>query len=163
RRSGGRPGAAGPLRRAAAEPAPPDAALSAEPHAHRRNPGGGPGHRPQYRGHDDARSRSRRHLPAADAPRHGRNAPRGMKRLAFRFLLVLGACAPRWQPPSTESAAPQLLADRMVMTDGAALPLRQWQPKGEPKAVILALHGFNDYSFSFDAPAKDWAAAGIAT
>jgi acylglycerol lipase len=56
-----------------------------------------------------------------------------------------------------------LLADRMVMDDGAALPLRQWRPAGEPKAVILALHGFNDYSFSFDAPAKAWAEAGIAT
>ncbi|HUL09490.1 MAG TPA: lysophospholipase [Candidatus Acidoferrum sp.] len=86
-----------------------------------------------------------------------------MKRLALLLLLLLGACAPQLQPPSTQSAAPQLLADRIVMSDGAALPLRQWQPKGEPKAVILALHGFNDYSFSFDAPAKDWAAAGVAT
>jgi alpha-beta hydrolase superfamily lysophospholipase len=86
-----------------------------------------------------------------------------MKRLAFLLLLALGACAPQLQPPSTNSAAPQLLADRMVMDDGAALPLRQWRPAGEPKAVILALHGFNDYSFSFDAPAKAWAEAGIAT
>jgi alpha-beta hydrolase superfamily lysophospholipase len=63
----------------------------------------------------------------------------------------------------TDSVAPQLLADRLIMNDGAALPLRQWQPAGEPKAVVLALHGFNDYSYSFDAPAKSWAEAGIAT
>ncbi|HZF34812.1 MAG TPA: alpha/beta hydrolase [Candidatus Angelobacter sp.] len=86
-----------------------------------------------------------------------------MKRLALLFTLLLGACAPQLQPPGTDSAAPRLLADRMIMNDGVALPLRQWQPAGEPKAVILALHGFNDYSYSFDAPAKTWAAAGIAT
>jgi acylglycerol lipase len=86
-----------------------------------------------------------------------------MKRLALLLMLLLGACAPRLQPPGTDSVAPQLLADRLVMNDGAALPLRQWQPAGEPKAVILALHGFNDYSYSFDAPAKAWAEAGIAT
>jgi len=86
-----------------------------------------------------------------------------MKRLALLLLLALGACAPQLQPPSAVSAAPQLLADRIVMNDGVALPLRQWQPAGQPKAVILALHGFNDYSFSFDAPAKSWAEAGIAT
>ncbi len=86
-----------------------------------------------------------------------------MKRLALLFMLLLGACAPRLQPPSMGSVAPQLLADRVIMNDGVALPLRQWQPTGEPKAVILALHGFNDYSFSFDAPARTWAAAGIAT
>jgi alpha-beta hydrolase superfamily lysophospholipase len=86
-----------------------------------------------------------------------------MKRLALLFTLLLGACAPQLQPPGTDSAAPRLLADRMIMNDGVALPLRQWQPAGEPKAVILALHGFNDYSYSFDAPAKSWADAGIAT
>jgi len=86
-----------------------------------------------------------------------------MKRLALLLALLLGACAPQLQPLRTDSAAPQLLADRMIMNDGAVLPLRQWQPAGAPKAVILALHGFNDYSFSFDEPAKSWAVAGIAT
>src|SRR5262249_8712693 len=79
------------------------------------------------------------------------------------LTLLLGACAPQLQPPSTDSAAPQLLSDRIVMSDGAALPLRQWQPAGTPKAVILALHGFNDYSRSFDEPVRAWADAGIAT
>ena len=87
-----------------------------------------------------------------------------MRRLTLLLMvLVLAGCAPQLQPPRADNAAPQLLADRLIMNDGAALPLRQWQPAGEPKAVILALHGFNDYSFSFDAPARTWAAAGIAT
>ena len=34
--------------------------------------------------------------------------------------------------------------------DGTRLPLRSWLPDGPPKAVILALHGFNDYSNAFD-------------
>ncbi|MCI0430259.1 MAG: lysophospholipase [Rhodospirillales bacterium] len=86
-----------------------------------------------------------------------------MKRLALLLMLLVGACAPRLQPPGVDDVAPQLLTDRLIMNDGAALPLRQWLPTGEPKAVILALHGFNDYSYSFDAPAKSWAEAGIAT
>src|SRR5262249_52359622 len=107
--------------------------------------------------------RPRRHLPAVDAPYRRRGAP-GVTRLLFLLMvLALAGCAPQLQPPRTDSAAPQLLADRLIMNDGAALPLRQWQPAGEPKAVILALHGFNDYSLSFDAPARTWAAAGIAT
>ena len=56
-----------------------------------------------------------------------------MKRLALLLTLLLGACAPQLQPPSTDSAAPQLLSDRIIMSDGAALPLRQWQPwQGQP-------------------------------
>src|SRR5215470_17314502 len=86
-----------------------------------------------------------------------------MKRLALLMVLALAGCAPQLQPPRTDSAVPQLLADRLIMDDGVALPLRQWQPAGEPKAVILALHGFNDYSRAFEEPARAWADAGIAT
>lgn len=41
--------------------------------------------------------------------------------------------------------------------------MRRWLPDGPPRAVILALHGFNDYSNAFDAPGQYWAAHGIAT
>jgi acylglycerol lipase len=61
------------------------------------------------------------------------------------------------------SAAPQLAEDKMVMADGTALPLRVWLPKGEVKAVVLAVHGFNDYSNAFEGPARALAAYGIAT
>src|SRR5262249_2941292 len=36
-------------------------------------------------------------------------------------------------------------------------------PQGEAKAVILALHGFNDYANAFDGPGEIWAKEGIAT
>jgi alpha-beta hydrolase superfamily lysophospholipase len=89
-----------------------------------------------------------------------------MRRLrlpALFLLLLLAACAPRLQPPGLESVEPQLNGDHFVADDGVTLPVRVWLPDGTPTAVILALHGFNDYSKAFDAPARRWAAAGIAT
>ena len=59
--------------------------------------------------------------------------------------------------------AARLEANQLVMPDGAALPLRRWVPVERPKAVILALHGFNDYSQAFIEPGLEWAADGIAT
>ena len=79
------------------------------------------------------------------------------------LLLALAACAPQLQPESPVVSRPAIGADRLVMDDGAALPLRQWLPRGEPTAVILALHGFNDYSRAFAGPAAYWAEHGIAT
>lgn len=35
------------------------------------------------------------------------------------------------------------------MSDGARLPLHIWRPEGPPRAVLVALHGFNDYSRGF--------------
>jgi acylglycerol lipase len=58
---------------------------------------------------------------------------------------------------------PRFAGDRFIAADGVALPLRQWLPQGPPKAVILALHGFNDYSHAFVGPGKAWAKLGIAT
>src|SRR5262249_56480097 len=34
---------------------------------------------------------------------------------------------------------------------------------GQPKAVILGLHGFGDYRDAFDEPAEIWSRAGIVT
>ena len=31
------------------------------------------------------------------------------------------------------------------MPDGAKLPLYTWSQSGQPRAILLALHGFNDY------------------
>jgi alpha-beta hydrolase superfamily lysophospholipase len=59
------------------------------------------------------------------------------------------------QPAITDAA--------LTTTDALDLPMRHWLPQGAPRAVVLALHGFNDYSNAFDAPAKIWAKQGIAT
>ena len=47
--------------------------------------------------------------------------------------IVLG-CAPAPPPP---------------LTDQTSLPRRTWVPEEPPRAVILAVHGFNDYSNAF--------------
>ncbi|WP_239988549.1 alpha/beta hydrolase [Paramagnetospirillum kuznetsovii] len=59
--------------------------------------------------------------------------------------------------------AAALTDGRLQASDGVTLPLRSWLPIGSPKAVVVALHGMNDYSNAFDAPGKALAAKGIAT
>jgi alpha-beta hydrolase superfamily lysophospholipase len=88
------------------------------------------------------------------------------------LLMLVAACsgAPDSRlPPAAEAApmtalpGPRFTPDGFVTADGQVLPLRRWLPDGTPKAVILALHGFNDYSHAFADPATTWAADGIAT
>jgi alpha-beta hydrolase superfamily lysophospholipase len=90
-------------------------------------------------------------------------APKLLSGLLLLGGLGLGGCSPTVMAEGPSVASPHLDGDQLVMKDGVALPLRQWMPTGQPRAIILALHGFNDYSKSFEAPAADWAAHGIAT
>ena len=81
-------------------------------------------------------------------------------------LLICSACSPRIMPPGKSIQSPTIENDRFVMADGAALPLRRWKPGLKfkaPKAVIIALHGFNDYSKSFENAGQFWAARGVLT
>ncbi|MEI2418092.1 lysophospholipase [Orrella sp. JC864] len=78
--------------------------------------------------------------------------------------VLLAACAPRYQPMGPATGTPRLAGQSLVAADGAELPLRAWLPEqGAPRAVIVALHGLNDYSQAFDRPARAWARQGIAT
>jgi len=88
--------------------------------------------------------------------------------LVLSALLSLAACAPTVLPagpPVTQPGfGPAAIPERLRMTDGAELPLRVWLPEEEaPSAVVLAVHGVNDYANAFDAAARHWAARGIAT
>ena len=91
--------------------------------------------------------------------------PRDVARLiaVAAFAVLAAACSPYLYPegPATQKAA--LEPDAAVMPDGARLPLRRWGAEADPAAVILALHGFNDYSNAFDRAGKGWAADGILT
>ena len=80
------------------------------------------------------------------------------------ILLLASACAPRLEPAGP-SVGPARMADgALVMPDGATLPLRRWLPPRTPRAVVLALHGFNDHANAFAGPGAYWAAEkGIAT
>jgi alpha-beta hydrolase superfamily lysophospholipase len=89
-------------------------------------------------------------------------------------LLLSTGCAPttdedvRLAGIGTVRAAPEprpvtrFVETGFITADGRVLPLRKWLPKGEVRGVILALHGFNDYSNSFEGPGEAWAKQGIA-
>jgi alpha-beta hydrolase superfamily lysophospholipase len=73
-----------------------------------------------------------------------------IRRLALAAaLLVAAACAPRIEAAGPPIAEPTLAAESFLAADGVALPLRVWRPDGPPGVVVLALHGFNDYSNAF--------------
>lgn len=79
----------------------------------------------------------------------------------FLALLVV-ACAPVVQHIGPRATQPAIAEDRLITADGAALPLRVW-PAETPHAVVVAVHGFNDYSNAFELPARWWAARGVTT
>ena len=89
----------------------------------------------------------------------------GVYLLLLLVAIAAAACAPRLAPGGPGPTAPSLTEDRLITADGLALPLRAWLPEdgAAPKAVILALHGFNDYSSAFEGPGRYWAARGFAT
>lgn len=85
--------------------------------------------------------------------------------LALTALLLLGACATHYQPMGPAVAAPRWADDgeAVIAADGYRLPVRHWDAEGQPRAVLLAVHGFNDYSNAFEEPAEAWSADGITT
>jgi alpha-beta hydrolase superfamily lysophospholipase len=82
---------------------------------------------------------------------------------AAAMLFLLAACTPTVEQSGPAIEPPHLTDQAFIASDGARLPLRVWLPQGEPRAVIVALHGFNDYRAFFDIPGARLAAAGIAT
>lgn len=77
--------------------------------------------------------------------------------------ITLVACAsPKLAPPG-ERPGPLEITTRFVITeDGLPLPLQSWLPDARPKAVMLGLHGFNDYSGAFRDIGPKLAEAGVA-
>jgi alpha-beta hydrolase superfamily lysophospholipase len=81
---------------------------------------------------------------------------------ALLLLVALGGCTAELQPMGAPVGAPSLSDTVFETADGVRLPLTRWMPEGEPHAAVLALHGFNDYSFGFAAAAAFLAQNGIA-
>jgi acylglycerol lipase len=79
--------------------------------------------------------------------------------------LSLSACAPvvqqAWTPPAA-FAGPRLEPDAFISFDGAKLGLQQWLPEAEPWAVIVGVHGMDDYANAFDLAGPYWAKDGVA-
>jgi alpha-beta hydrolase superfamily lysophospholipase len=70
------------------------------------------------------------------------------------------------QPALTPEAGytgPSFSGDRFVSFDGAKLGLKTWAAEGEPWAVIIGLHGMDDYSNAFHMAGRWWAKQGITT
>lgn len=84
-----------------------------------------------------------------------------MKKLLFILCFLLPACAVKHQQLGTEIMAPILQENAFIAADGKRLALTAWAPEGEPLAIVLALHGFNDYRMAFELPGKYLAENGI--
>lgn len=80
-------------------------------------------------------------------------------------LALLAGCAPVERPAGPAgAAAPYLDRGLFVAHDGARLPYRLWQPADDAPpatAVVVAVHGFNDYSNFFERPAAWLAERGV--
>jgi acylglycerol lipase len=91
-----------------------------------------------------------------------------MRPLVLLFLiLMLGGCTPlvfqqAGRPPLGFSG-PRLGDDAVTSFDGARLGLMKWEAAGEPWAVIVALHGMNDYANAFHIAGPVWAQQGVST
>ena len=75
------------------------------------------------------------------------------------LLLFLSACTnPKIQTHrNTMLYHPRLTPDSVVMSDGYVLPMKTWSSTGNTTVVVLALHGFNDYSNAFETAAHTFA------
>jgi len=80
----------------------------------------------------------------------------------FSFLLP-AACAPTIKTAGIDRVEPRLEAQAVVTADDERLPLRSWMPpEGTPlKALVVAVHGMNDYSHAFEGVGKTLSAQGI--
>ena len=123
-------------------------------------------------------------------PKDGRHGRALVTLIGLTFSLLTAACAPNLAPSGPNITAPRLAESSFTTADGISLPMRRWFPPAisrsmkftdgitkvrvasgnsgdaenhaEIKAVILALHGFNDYSKSFENTGKILAALGMA-
>lgn len=95
--------------------------------------------------------------------------------LCLTAALALAGCAtPYIQPqltPPAGFAGPSIIEPprlgspgAFIVQDGARLPYLRWSPQGgDPRIVIIALHGMNDHDASFRLAGPWWAAHGIET
>lgn len=94
-----------------------------------------------------------------------RNAIAGSARLvtivrAAAGALLLGGCASLVDAP-TPITTPRIESGRLIAADGAALGLEIWRPES-PKAVVVAVHGMNDYAHAFRFLGEALAKEGVA-
>ncbi len=84
----------------------------------------------------------------------------------FILLIFVTSCmyiARPKQPSGSQARQPVLTQEFFISSDNYRHPYRTWLPGGQKiVAVIVGLHGFNDYSNAFDSTGKTLAQKGIA-
>jgi alpha-beta hydrolase superfamily lysophospholipase len=88
--------------------------------------------------------------------------------LVLFAALTLGACTPlmvqRAGQPPLGFSGPRIEARDIISFDGARLGLSEWDATtGAPWAVIVGVHGMNDYANAFHMAAPWWASQGVTT
>jgi alpha-beta hydrolase superfamily lysophospholipase len=71
------------------------------------------------------------------------------KSILALLLCSLAACAPKSQKFSFEKGGAHMYEDHFLTHDNIKLPCKVWRPEQGIDAIIIAVHGFNDYSNSF--------------
>ncbi len=77
--------------------------------------------------------------------------------------LITGCTSPQQQESAGVSGQARLGVKAAIMADGYRLPLRRWDAVERPQALVLALHGFNDYSNAFATLGPYLATQGVLT
>lgn len=76
-------------------------------------------------------------------------------------LMLQGCATPHVQTSASPPTPPTLHETFAIMDDGYRLPLRVWQANGQRQAILLALHGLNDYHNGFASTGEALAQRGI--
>ncbi|MBI1394059.1 MAG: alpha/beta fold hydrolase [Alphaproteobacteria bacterium] len=76
--------------------------------------------------------------------------------------MLAGAACVSFPDAPQIAAPPAFLEDRLRSIDGVDLPTTVWAAD-DPQAIVVALHGMNDYANAFAMPAAAWASRGVTT
>ncbi|MDW7745063.1 alpha/beta hydrolase [Halomonas sp.] len=86
---------------------------------------------------------------------------RGLATLVLLLLLAgCGEGAVR-QSPGPGSDEARLAQGQVIAEDGYRLPLHLWPAEGNPRAIVLGIHGFNEHGGTFQVLAEALAPRGI--
>lgn len=89
-----------------------------------------------------------------------------LARLVLLVPLLAGytvACTPVVQQAGEARVAPELTAKSLTTFDNKNLPVKIWIAAEKTRAVIIAVHGINDYSNAFAFAGSWWSMQGITT
>lgn len=82
--------------------------------------------------------------------------------LGLALLFLAASCTPVVQQAGTENSEPTLTENYLKTSDGLKLPVKTWAAD-DPEAILIAVHGFNDYSNTYAFPGSWWMGQGLTT